>query len=692
MRNEYWHQRSTEVSSINGIQPEWDSMLHLLQAPGGLQILTFSPDGVLLAAVFVEGDVVIWDSISGIVITEIDAYDWIEAAVFSPDSTTLACLTVSGTMQFWDAHSGLLKSSLSCCPNLLMPLNSVRAAKFSITQSIQFPDDGRAWDVVKWQATHIVPRLEREGMMEVQSGYMDRGQDPEAWFQVFSEDGMLVASPNVDDCIMLWNTHTGKLKAKLQGHKYAVDALIISPDLSTIISSGSLSIKATTWTEAYLWNIDSGKKSTDLNQWSNIDFRWRGHMRYTKDSKSIVYERFDGLGLLNIECTQITHKIPDVLSRGLQAMSSKEDRIAYSVGEGVRISLLRWIEDDGTKRGDGHGTQPGEFYYMKISSRGLIALRGDEALEFRDISTNEMLAEYTMDRGLVSTTVIFSDNGQRVMHTEGEGTIVVRETSHFSQLFTSTLHGAPNGMGLGVLGTAFSPDGRLLAFSSRQLPFTIWDIESGMILACLEDVENHIQSCMFHPHANEVICALQVTFDCPEHWLGWSTKDSIVYFEIQGGFMLPRWHLANYRFQCFVSDGSRLVAYPVHDDTSTAAMDILCVKTGSRLIRVADGNPGRIWWSPVTDEMLPKDACRYIQSRGQYMDVETGEIADEPPVILDPEIRHKNGWVLCNGKRVVYIPHAFRTDQFSLQQWKERALFIGKYRYVQLSICTLDGK
>lgn len=693
VRNQFWHETPDEIINVEGIPAAWDTTLHLVPLLTWAKMMVFSPDGALLASIDNQGGLSIWDVASGIEMTRIEGPLGIDAAVFSPDSSTIAALDKRGTMHFRNAYSGLPMGFIKDCPNLLMTFNNYQNNKYVPTQKLSFPDDGRAWDVKGWRMVSIVPRSQREGMDAIIEEYLAKENDTNNWFQVFSDNGAIVASPTATGSIAVWDTHSGRLKAKFGTHQHLICGLLISPDAATIISNMAPHLGFLTG--KFAWDIASGTIIADFAQYKDQFSSITMGERFLRHSNTICFPTVNGMALWDIGSKELTHA---AYAQPGEAISFDDGLHAKMATNSLSMQIYRpnWKKTGSTSTTYeylGQDRSKHSVHEFAISSKGLIALEFGESIEFRDLDTNRLLAKDDVKASHRPRAAEFSDNGEAVMYTRGSDTLVVRNTSDFSDIFTLNIHHVEPYSVTSHSSEALSADGKLLAVASNSnaaLPVTLYDMESGMIEDTLEEIKATNGLVRFSPLSNALVY-LEFLLAQP---LGiWSATPSLIYFQWYEGSWRRRWRVPQQYPQCFTQDGCRLLTSWLDETSYEPRWEILSVADGSRLLRVTP--VGYVWylqnlqpldWSQVTTEMLPTEAFKYLRTNDAYLDTETGQLHLEPLTMIPHVLEWFKYWLRYNHQPIAFYPAANRDKALSIGVWQNSAFLIYQGGLVRIDI------
>jgi RNA polymerase sigma factor (sigma-70 family) len=229
---------------------------------GTVMVVTYSPDGKVLASGGMDQAVVLWDPATGKELRRFQAEGGPASDVlFSPDGKLLAAVVRGKPLQLWEVGSGNARP--------LTPPAGPVAAPGAVTggdvESAAFSPDGRLivtggrdgfarlWDVANGQQVRALP------------GHL-------GWIigLAFSRDGRTLAAGNWRN-IHLWEVSTGKLRHRFQGHEADVSALAFAPDGRTLVSGASD-------TSVLVWDLtgrlEGGKlKTAELSQ-QELELAW----------------------------------------------------------------------------------------------------------------------------------------------------------------------------------------------------------------------------------------------------------------------------------------------------------------------------------------------------------------------------------------------------------------------------------
>ncbi len=168
---------------------------------GNILSVGFSPGGDRLVAGTTEGDIWVYEALTGTPLLTYHGHsDGVWSVTFSPDGQLLASSSDDQTIRLWDTGS---------------------------------------------QEVKVRPKLLREHTDRVRA-------------VTFSPDGQLLASGSDDQTIRLWDPRSGHCLKVLQGHSERVWSVTFSPD-------GSLLASGSTDQTVKVWDVSTGRVSQDLS-------------------------------------------------------------------------------------------------------------------------------------------------------------------------------------------------------------------------------------------------------------------------------------------------------------------------------------------------------------------------------------------------------------------------------------------
>ena len=209
----------------------------LMSVPGGASDLTFSPGGKIVAGTH-SGAVRLWNTETGKIL-DIPLSDpnndpdglnrpLIRTLEFSPDGRRLAGGTMGGDVQMWDTETGEVLTSFFA----EVPPTGNRYRDPIV--DVAFSSDGSLLAVGSMKKVRLLGNLKQIGFKEMSYG-------PNVWGNtlLFSpDDTVLVIGLIQSGGIELWDLISGEKLTTLDGHTNRVQTLAFSPDGKMLVSAG----------------------------------------------------------------------------------------------------------------------------------------------------------------------------------------------------------------------------------------------------------------------------------------------------------------------------------------------------------------------------------------------------------------------------------------------------------------------
>ncbi|MEP7273002.1 MAG: AAA-like domain-containing protein [Acidobacteriota bacterium] len=300
---------------------------------------------------------------------------------------------------------------------------------------------------------------------------------------VFSPDGKVLASTSEDQTARLWDVATGTELATLKGHTDEVSSIAFSSDGGKVLTG---SVDET----ARVWNTRTGKELMRLKEHpvkalSTPPSIWRV-LFSPDDSRILAVGNFTGVAIWDAATGA---PLPGLQGHQswIQGLAFSRDGKLLATGSGDRTVRL-W--DVATwkliKVFTGHGNQVVD---LSFSSDGvtLASASSDETIKLWDVAAApNPLGLKGMGR------IAYSPDGG-TLALVGQRVITLWDTKTWKVTRTFKTRGIVTGA------IVYSPDGKLLAFGSKDETASLWDLSSGGERFVLRGHAGYVQALAFSP-------------------------------------------------------------------------------------------------------------------------------------------------------------------------------------------------
>jgi WD40 repeat protein len=248
---------------------------------------------------------------------------------------------------------------------------------------------------------------------------------PSIYCFAFSPDGKTIAG-GMEKIIHLWDADTGKIQKTLEGDKAGLCGLGFSADGKILVSAASLYKFSVTIIELWLWDVDTGKKITEL------------------DPKQWVFT----------------------------SLAMAPDRKSFAVGS-LDKSVKIWSLPD--KKELASFRAPGQVRHLTYSADGKYLAVADSmpTVALYDAATWKLQGQVENLEELVVMQLAFSPDGKHLAGAIDDQTARIWEVPSLKQSSTLTGHSQT------VKEVAYSPNGQILASGSQDGEVRLWDTASG---------------------------------------------------------------------------------------------------------------------------------------------------------------------------------------------------------------------
>lgn len=460
--------------------------------------VTFSPDGRWLATASDDSFVKIWDVKTGKCLQILENHTAAANTVaFSQDGTLLASSSQDGTIQLWrlQAHSA---------NPLFQPIAQPWKTLCELPQrvwSIAFSPDSKFLACGSEDHNLYVWDVETGDCLQILQGHSD-------WVRrvAFSPDGQFLASGSTDRTVKLWEIGSDQCYRTFQGHTQEVTGLTFSPD-GCYLATGSHDQTVKLWAVSPTDPLGEAGQCIKTLQ-GHTNRIWS--VAFSPDGKRIASGGDDHATKLwsadTGQCIKTwkghTNEILCLAlnaAHSLMATGHEDETIKlWDVATGQVIKTLR-----------GHGDRVWALSFApKLSLRSmgmdetndilLVSGSGDGTIKFWNGKTGQCLKTLEGHTSWVWCTV-FSPDGQQLVTSSYDATLRIWQFQTGQCL--KILHGHQSS----TIAVAFSPDGKTIASSSFDTTIKLWDAKTGDCLQTLQGHENAVWQIAFSSNGQQLV-------------------------------------------------------------------------------------------------------------------------------------------------------------------------------------------
>jgi RNA polymerase sigma factor (sigma-70 family) len=467
----------------------WDlasgnEVCHFRDSQGSWRCLAFAPDGKTLASGSVRHRLVLWDVDRGQARHTLPGHtDMIGALAFAPDGKTLASAAdADPKVRLWDVATGKLRGSLEG------PRGSACLA---------FSPDGRmlasgdSWEMENRRIRHYPVRL-----WDVATGKQRRRFKGHLYgvYQVaFVSGGRQLASAGADGAIRVWDLATGKDLLPLTDHEGYLTSLTFAPDGQSLVTTG-----VDGWVRS--WDPSTGKSLR----------RWAGKLGATfgglvaPDARTLVRADPEGtVQLCDLATGNVVRRLRGTRGSRWYRFSADGRFLASGGWEAPEVGV--W--EVGTGKELGRVGIPGgamPFAFFLPGGRELLVVtmaavrRGDtkahaSAARVWDLGGGKELRRWAMP-GQMAPFACSPDGRTLVTVNDRDGRLHLWDVARGRERYRAALPSFNR-----IFTTAFSPDGRTLAFGDNTGLVFLLETASGRLRRRLDGHRSYVQSLAFSP-------------------------------------------------------------------------------------------------------------------------------------------------------------------------------------------------
>jgi WD40 repeat protein len=468
----------------------------LTEGSSAVHSVAFSPNGQILAAGDLGGDIGLWNAASGRRTATLPEGSPIDSVAFSPNAQMLAAGDYTKNISLWDIANARRTATL---PEGSLVLSVAFSPNGQMLAAGDLGGDIGLWDMA--DGRRIATLAEGSAVASV----------------AFSPNGQMLAAGELDGDIGLWDMADGRRIATL-AEGSAVASVAFSPnaqmlaagdyagdigqwDIANDRRTGTLAEGSPVYSVTFspngqtlaagdlggrigLWDTGTGQRTGSLAEGSPVY-----SAAFSPNGQTLAAGDYGGdIGLWNTGTGQRAGSLAEGSPVYSAAFSPNGQTLAVG-GSGGDIGL--W--DTGTGRRAAALAEGSPIVSVAFSPDGQILAAGDAAgyIGLWDIANDRRTARLSTGSSPVYS-VAFSPNGQTLAAAGSAGKIGLWNMADGQQ--TATLpQNEP------VDSVAFSPDGRVLAAGDLAGYIGLWDIGSGRRTATLSE-GSPVDSVAFSPN------------------------------------------------------------------------------------------------------------------------------------------------------------------------------------------------
>ncbi|THU86871.1 WD40 repeat-like protein [Dendrothele bispora CBS 962.96] len=411
--------------------------------------VAFSPDGERIVSGSYDNTVRVWNARTGAL--GVDPFkghsDWVRSVAFSPDGKRIVSGSDDKTVRVWNARTGAPEGDL-----LQGHSNYVTSVAFS-------PDGERivsgSYDntVRVWNARTVAPE-----------GDPFQGHSSRVTSVAFSPDGERIVSGSYDNTVRVWSARTGAPEGNpFQGHSHWVRSVAFSPDGERIVSGSDDNT-------VRVWNVRTGAPEGDPFQGHS---HWVTSVAFFPDGERIVSGSDD---------------------------NTMERRIVSGSWDNtVRV----WNVRTGAPEGDpfqGHRYFVTSVAFSPDGER-IVSGSHDKTVRVWNARTGAPEGDPFQGHSQPVTSVAFSPDGERIVSGSLDNTVRVWNAR------TGAPQGDPfQGHSNEVNSVAFSPAGERIVSGSLDNIVRVWNARTGAPEGDLfQGHSNWVTSVAFSPDGERIV-------------------------------------------------------------------------------------------------------------------------------------------------------------------------------------------
>jgi WD40 repeat protein/serine/threonine protein kinase len=466
----------------------WDStsyqLMNTLHHPHGFKLLTFSPDGTLVAGSEDQDDVTVIDVTTGKAVWVLSGHTGgAHRPAFSPDGRYLAVACgplhteTHGSIKLWDVLTGRLLRTLEGHTKIVWGVafsrDGERLASGSFDYKVKIWDPSTGQEALTLHGhTNTVPAV------------------------AFSPDGWRLATASEDGTIRIWDASPiteppARQLGTLSEHSDEVRALAFSADGQWLASAGDDMV-------VRLWDATSGRFIRPLRNHtspiSGLAFSPNGRRIISADHFGKVVDWETETGSVAFEIRN-----PEGAGATIGGVAHSPDGLTFAT-VGVDSGAVRDASNGRTLRKLAENNWMTYCVAYSPDSRWIATGSREGVVNVSEAATGRTIKTMSVQASRINA-VAYSPDGRQLAAAASDGSIQIWDASNWAEGGRFMAHKG------GALGLAYSPDGVRIASGGADETIRIWDRASRRELLTLRGHRGEVNAVTFSPDGKRLASA-----------------------------------------------------------------------------------------------------------------------------------------------------------------------------------------
>jgi WD40 repeat protein len=448
-------------------------LLHTMTIQWWTQVrsVAFSPTNSTLAASAVEGEIVLWDALTGNYTQYFSHGAIVDCIAFAPSGNLIASGGRNGKIRIWDIVNRSLVAELD---NVQRVSGLAFSPNGSLLISVSTPGQLRIWDL-------------SDGQLLSTTSISD------TWLCLaVSPTGNLLAIGGSSGTIRIYEIDNPRNPRNIRNISVSpsrnIHALAFSPDGIHVVSGGGDSFSGIMPHNRHvqIWNVSDGTLSRQITDHSD----YVEDIAFFPDGNQLVTASWDGT--IKVRRSSDGHPLLTIQRyEPVSSVSVAGSLIAAGNLSSSTVSIIN-LSDGSTSRLSGHSHWVSDVAFSPTNPGTLASASWDNTVRLWDVSTGTLQQTLSGHSNIVNK-LAFSPDANFLATASADNTLRLWAVDQGTLLHTFVGHTQS------VNAVAFSPDGNLLASGGHDDNIILWHVPTRSRLRTLSGHRAQITSLAFSP-------------------------------------------------------------------------------------------------------------------------------------------------------------------------------------------------